>query len=78
MRIALLIVLIISALSKKFVDIYKTEKQIQKEALYKCILNSNELRENIRVIYGDIQKAFINQLCNSIFLGVNFESLRNT
>ena len=60
MRIALLIVLIISALSKKFVDIYKTEKQIQKEALYKCILNSNELRENIRVIYGDIQKAFIN------------------
>ena len=60
MRITLLIVLIISALSKKFVDIYKAEKQIQKQSLYKCILNSNELRENIKVIYGDIQKAFIN------------------
>ena len=60
MKIALLIVLIISALSKNFADIYRTENQIQKEILNKCILNSNELREDMKEIYGDIQKAFIN------------------
>ncbi len=60
MRIILLIALIITALSTKFVDVYKTEKKIQKEDLYKCILNSNELTEDIKVIYGDIKKAFIN------------------
>ena len=60
MRIALLIVLIITALSKKYVDIYKTENQIQKETLNNCILNSIELREDMKEIYGDIQKAFIN------------------
>jgi len=43
MRIILLIVLIISALSKNFVDIYKKEKEIQKEVLYNCIINSDEL-----------------------------------
>ena len=59
MRITLLIVLIISALSKNFVDIYKNEKQIQKETLNKCILNSNELKEDMKEIYGDIQKALI-------------------
>ena len=60
MRIALLIVLIITALSKNLYDIYKKERQIQKETFYKCILNSNELRESMKEIYGDIQKAFIN------------------
>jgi len=60
MRITLLIFLIITALSKNFADIYNTEKQIQKEALNKCILNSNELREDMKEIYGDIQKALIN------------------
>jgi len=33
MRIILLIVFIIASLSKKFVDIYKPEKQIQKDVL---------------------------------------------
>ncbi len=60
MRIILLIVLIISALSKNIVDIYKTEKQIQKEVLYNCILNSDDLKEDVIAIYGEIQKAFIN------------------
>ena len=60
MRITLLIVLIITALSKNFVNIYKTEKKIQKEALNKCILNSKELREGMGEIYGDIQTALIN------------------
>ena len=64
MRIILLIALIITALSTKFVDVYKTEKKIQKEDLYKCILNSNELTEDIKVIYGDIKKAFINYHIN--------------
>ena len=60
MRIVLLIVLIITTLSKSFVEFYKTEKQIEKETLKKCILNSNELREDMKVIYGDIQKTFNN------------------
>ena len=60
MRITLLIALIITVLSKNFGDIYKTEKQIQKETLNKCILNSDELRKDMKEIYGDIQKALIN------------------
>ena len=56
MRIFLLIVLITTALSTKFVDIYKTEKQIQKEALYSCILNSKELREDI-ILFGYYKKT---------------------
>jgi len=60
MRITLLIVLIITALSKNFANIYETEKQIQKETLNKCILNSNELIKDLKKIYGDIRKAFIN------------------
>ena len=61
MRIAfLLIVLIINALSKNYFDIYNEEQEIQKETLNNCILNSIELREDMKEIYGDIQKAFIN------------------
>jgi len=60
MRITLLIVLIITTLSKNFVNIYETEKQIQKETLKKCILNSNKLIKDMKEIYGDIRKAFIN------------------
>ena len=56
MRINLLISLLITVLSKNLADIYEAEKEI----LNKCILNSYELIEDMKEIYGDIQKAFIN------------------
>jgi len=59
MRFILLIALIVAVLSKNFVDIYKTDIQIQKESLYNCIIKSNELKEDIKVIYGEFQKTFI-------------------
>ena len=60
MRITLLMFLMITVLSKKIGDIYKKERQIQKETLNECILKSKELKEDMKEIYGDIQKAFIN------------------